>query len=303
MRIATIVSLGASVVLGIGALAVFRISAPVHSATAATAAAPASAGVPVVVASRDLAYGAVLESGALTVVRMPAGAAPAGAFTNVAEVVGRLGTAPVVLTPISAHEAILASKISGPGARPTLSAGIGDGLRAYTIRVSDIAGVGGHALPGDHVDVLLTQDLAQDRQLRHAVSALLIQNVRVLGMDLNIDPASTKSQEPRTATLEVSAADAVRLAAAADSGTLSLSLRRMGSAEIAEAPSVDTGDMVGHATGVAPVPTALRGPTAPIRKRIRPQAGGRASESGVIIVSGASAQTVKVPADNTGTGA
>ena len=48
---------------------------------------------------------------------------------------------------------MLRSKITGPGQRATLSAMLRDGMKAVTVRVNDVEGVGGFVLPGDHVDV------------------------------------------------------------------------------------------------------------------------------------------------------
>ena len=68
-------------------------------------------------------------------------------------------------------------------------------------------------LPGDRVDVVLTRDLASGAAIEGAgrsrlVSDIVLQNVRVLGMDLNVDPATAKPAIAHTATLEVSAEDA-----------------------------------------------------------------------------------------------
>ena len=114
------------------------------------------------------------------------------------------GGAPVALTPIAAREPLLPSKLSGPGARASVAAEIADGMRAYTIKVTDVTGVGGHALPGDRVDVVLMRDLTPEGHTRNYVSEVVIQNVRVLGVDLNADLASNKPATPNTATLEVS---------------------------------------------------------------------------------------------------
>jgi pilus assembly protein CpaB len=54
----------------------------------------------------------------------------------------------------------------------------------------------------------------------------------VLGVDLNADLTANKPAAPATATLEVSVTDAQKLAVAADLGTLSLALRKTGSAEV-----------------------------------------------------------------------
>lgn len=232
MRMITIVSLGASAVLGLGALFVAKTVLPNAAAAKTGLAAPASAGVPIVIAAKDIKYGDKLDAGMLAVARVPAEVAPVGAFSTVQQVLSQdHGGAPVALQPIIAHEALLPTKLSGPGARPSVAAEIAEGMRAYTIKVTDVTGAGGHALPGDHVDVVLMRDLTPTSQNRTYVSDVVLQNVRVLGVDLNADLASNKPSEPKNATLEVSVEDAQKLAIASTLGTLSLALRRTGEAE------------------------------------------------------------------------
>jgi pilus assembly protein CpaB len=306
MRTATIISLGASAVLGLGALVVAKTMAPPKSPASQLRVVPAMNGTPVVVAKHDLAYGAKLDAGELTLVNLPAADVPAGAFGSIAAAVGQPGSAPVALTPIAAHEVVLPAKISGPGARASLSAGIADGMRAYTIRVSDTAGVGGHALPGDRVDVVLTRDMSSDHAVRRMASFLLIQNVRVLGVDLNLDQTSTHSVEPRSATLEVSPQDAEKLALAPETGTLSLALRRNGSAETAAAPAVLAANLTpGHgmmAPGEGETPRATAKPKSSGRRAVH-RTGAPAFGAGVIIVNGGAPSTVKPPAAGVAAGA
>jgi pilus assembly protein CpaB len=235
MRVVTIVSLGASAVLGLAALFVAKAVLPNSAAAkvSAVAVAPPVVGVPIVVAKSDLKFGDRLDEGKVMVLHLPANAVPQGAFTTVAQVLAQdNGAAPAVLTSIAAREPLLPSKLSGPGARASVAAEIGDGLRAYTIKVSDVTGVGGHALPGDRVDVVMMRDLTPQGDTRNFVSQVVIQNIRVLGVDLNADLTANKPAAPATATLEVSVTDAQKLAVAADLGTLSLALRKTGSAEV-----------------------------------------------------------------------
>jgi len=230
MRVVTIVSLGASAVLGLAALFVAKTVLPNSAAAKQAAQGP---GVAIVVAATDIKYGDKLDPRMLAVAHVPQSLAPQGAFTTVQQVLSQdHGGAPVALTPIAAHEALLPAKLSGPGARPSVAAEIADGMRAYTIRVNDVAGVGGHALPGDRVDVVLMRDLTPNGQTRTYVSDVVLQNVRLLGIDLNADLSSNKPAEPKNATLEVSVEDAQKLAIASTLGTLSLALRRTGEAEL-----------------------------------------------------------------------
>ena len=261
MRVITIVSLGASAVLGLAALVVAKAVLPsgASAAKGPVKAAPAVTGVPVVVARAPLRFGDKLDASKVQIVMIPSNAMPDGAFSTVAAVLKQdNGGAPVTLTPIAAREPLLPSKLSGPGARASVAAEIAQGMRAYTIKVSDVTGVGGHALPGDRVDVVLLRDTSSDPAKHTYVSEVVIQDVRVLGVDLNADLTSNKPATPNTATLEVSVPDAQKLAVASDLGKLSLALRRTGSAEIARTAPMHTGNFLG---GGGPQRTyARRGP-------------------------------------------
>jgi pilus assembly protein CpaB len=232
MRVVTIVSLGACAVFGLGALVVAKTMLP--NAASAKVVAPPVVGTPVVAAKAPLKFGDRLDANKLMIVQLPSNAVPEGAFATIAQVLAQDGGGPpVALTPIAARETLLPSKLSGPGARASMAAEIGEGFRAYTIKVSDVTGVGGHALPGDRVDVVLMRDTTPDGPTRNFVSEVVLQNIRVLGVDLNADLASNKPANPSTATLEVSVPDAQKLAVASDLGKLSLALRKTGSTEVA----------------------------------------------------------------------
>jgi pilus assembly protein CpaB len=249
MRLVTIVSLGASAALGLAALFVAKVVLPGEEAIA-TEVRPMRT-VPVVVAAKPIAYGVKLGAEHLALAQYPPESAPAGAFTSIDQILSQdEGGPPVVLMPIAAKEAVLPAKLSGAGARASVAAVIADGMRAYAIRVTDVSGVGGLALPGDRVDVLLMRDLSADSDNRYLVTEVVLQNVRLLGVDLNADLSSTETTSPKTATLEVSMEDAQKLAMAGDLGSLSLALRRSGAAEIEPVAPVETYDVV----SVGPAP-------------------------------------------------
>ena len=264
MRLVTIASLGASAVLGLGALFVAKIALP--NAASAKSAGPqtVAAGEPLVVASRAIKYGEKLDAGMLTVIKVPKNAVPQGAFTTVdALLASDKGGPPVALTPIASHEALLPTKLSGPGARPSVAAEVAEGMRAYSFKVDDATGVGGHALPGDRVDVVLLRDLTPGGPQRSFISYVVVQNARVLGIDLNADPTSNKPASPNTATLEVSVEDSQKLSIASTLGTLSLALRRNGEAVIADAGPLRTPDFLvggGGAKSGGATRTVYRGP-------------------------------------------
>ncbi len=122
------------------------------------------------------------------------------------------------------------------------------------------------------------------------VSDIVIQNVRVLGMDLNADPNSTKAAVAHTATMEVTPKDSERLALAAQAGQLSLALRRTGAVELQPVHAVSQGDLG---------PSGLPGPIAiPVRRvhRARPLATAPAGV-GVLVVHGEASSRMEVPSE------
>jgi pilus assembly protein CpaB len=109
--------------------------------------------------------------------------------------------------------------------------------------------------------VVLMRDLTPQGPQRSYISYVVLQNVRVLGIDLNADLASEKAATPNTATLEISVADSQKLSMAANLGTLSLALRRTGEADPAQARPLRTSDFLSGGGGdAAPAHAVYRGP-------------------------------------------
>jgi pilus assembly protein CpaB len=192
-----------------------------------------------VVASRPLRFGDELSSGSLREVPWPSDALPAGAFGKVAELTSGKR---IALMPIDTNEAILATKITGPGQRATLSAVLSDNMKAVTIRVNDVEGVAGFVLPGDHVDVVVSR--AGDPNA--AMSDVVLQDARVLAVDQLADERADKPSVVKAVTLEVSATDGEKVALASLAGTLSLMLRKAGAVGETATRRITLAD-IGHA--------------------------------------------------------
>jgi pilus assembly protein CpaB len=229
VRTSTIVMIAFAVVFGL--LAVFLANAWLNnradearrSLEASRKEAPPARTI--VVARRPLHFGDVLGTLSLREMAWPQDSLPAGAFARIGDLTA---TKRIVLMPIQVNEAILASKITGPGQRATLSALLHEGMKAVTVRVNDVEGVAGFVQPGDHVDVVLTRP----GQRKDSVNDVIVQDVRVLAVDQLADPTSDKPVVVKAVTLEVDETAGQKLALASAVGTLSLLLRRAG--EIAE---------------------------------------------------------------------
>jgi pilus assembly protein CpaB len=191
----------------------------------------------IVVAGKPLRFGDELNSSSLREIPWSETALPAGAFGKVAEVTAAKR---IVLMPIDTNEAVLASKITGPGQRATLSAMLDPGMKAITVRVNDVEGVAGFILPGDRVDVLLTRT----GEKNNATNDVVLQNVRVLGIDQLADQRAEKPAVVKAVTIEVDPTDGQKVALAATVGTLSLLLRKAGEVTESDTRRVTAHDLI-----------------------------------------------------------
>jgi pilus assembly protein CpaB len=171
----------------------------------------------VVVARRDLFFGDRLRPSFIEERPWPKGNLPEGSFTKAADV---MAGDPVVIRQISKNEPILRTKLTGEGGRASLSAKVTQTMRAVSLRISDILGVAGYVLPGDRVDILLTRDVAGS-----PITDILLQNVRILGIDQNANEETDGVQPGRTATIEVTPEQAQKIVLASRIGSLSFTLR------------------------------------------------------------------------------
>ena len=225
MRASTIVMIGFAVVFGL--LAVFIAQAWLNNQANKQARhfesnQPAVAMKTIVVAKQPLRFGTELNASMLKEVPWPETSMPAGAFGKISDVLH--GGRRVVLTAIEPNEPVLSLKITGPGQRATLSALVKPGMKAVTIRVNDVEGVGGFVLPGDRVDVVLTRQIDKGS----ASTEVVLQNARVLAVDQIADERAAKTTVAKSVTLEVSTVEAQKVWLASSVGNLSLLLRKAG---------------------------------------------------------------------------
>jgi len=139
-----------------------------------------------------------------------------------------LGT--VVRYNITAGQPVTRGSLVGPQDRGFLAAALGPGMRAITVPVNVSSGVAGFVFPGDHVDMVLTQQVeggGDGPSLK--VSETIIRNLRVLATDQRVtdkdDDGKTQVKTFSNVTLEVTPRIAEKVAVAQSLGTLSLSLR------------------------------------------------------------------------------
>lgn len=175
----------------------------------------------VVVAAIDIELGSKINPQMLTVTDWPSGSVPPGAFTDIKELQDR-----VVKVGVLRGEALLERKLAPAGTQGGLSAVIAEGKRAMTVRVNDVVGVAGFALPGNYVDVMVNaqQDKAKGEENRQ-ISKTVLEHVLVLAVAQESSRDDTKPKVVSAVTLELSPEDSEKLDLARSVGTLSLVLR------------------------------------------------------------------------------
>src|ERR1039458_2438633 len=173
--------------------------------------------VRVVVAADDVLVGVKLEAHDVRVIALPQSAAPPGAFSDPAKVLGR-----GAVLPIAKGDFILPSKLAALNAGGGLPSLIPPGMRAVSVRVNDVVSVAGFVQPGTRVDVLATgnQGGGNDRQ-----TTTVLENVAVIAVGKSLDRNASEAQTAPVITLLVSPDDAQKLALVSQEGRIQLSLR------------------------------------------------------------------------------
>jgi pilus assembly protein CpaB len=176
----------------------------------------------VAVAAADISVGQPIGPDQIRVVEWPAGSVPSGAFSTKDALKDR-----VARTNLLRDEPIVEAKLAPKGTRGGLSAVIADGKRAITVRVNDVVGVAGFALPGNHVDVIVnTRDERGDKRDRDdMVSKIVLEKILVLAVAQEASRDETKPKVVNAVTLEVTPEEAEKIDLARSVGTLSLVLR------------------------------------------------------------------------------
>jgi len=170
----------------------------------------------VVVASRDIDLGTPLTPDMMKVVDWPSASVVNGGYKEPKDLDER-----VVNTMLLRGEPILDSKLAPRGTKGGLSAVIGAGKRAITVKVNEVSGVAGFSLPGNYVDLMVnTQD-----EKEKPVSKIVLEKILVLAVAQEASRDETKPKVVSAVTLEVTPEQAEKLDLARSIGTLSLALR------------------------------------------------------------------------------
>ena len=192
--------------------------------------------VPYLVAARPLSAGTLARAEDFTSRTTFADAVPPGALVDTPDARADLRSS-LIRRYLEPGAIITRADILHPHDRGFLAAVLAPDTRAVSIAVNAVSGVAGLIYPGDHVDVILTQEGQRSGgQTEHLVtSETVLANVLVIAVDQNIAqgaptngaPAngSAATRPPGTVTIQTTVDQAERVAVATRIGALSLAVR------------------------------------------------------------------------------
>lgn len=226
----TVIALGLAILFGVVAVILVNRWLATQNPTAVSA--DPSESVPmaeIVVAGTDLTIGSRLSTENLSMAKWPRTNVPKGAFEKIEDVEGRVNISKLV-----AGNPILAGELAAPGSGAGLVAVIKPGMRAMSIKVNEVTGVGGFILPNTFVDVI-----SIEKKGKAKTAKTLLQKVEVLAIAQETYIEEGKPKVVRTVTLELTPADARKLALQTNEGPIRLVLRNpLDEVEVKPTPKV-----------------------------------------------------------------
>jgi pilus assembly protein CpaB len=177
----------------------------------------------IAVAAADISLGQRLTPEMFKLAEWPTDSVPKGAFTDPQKLGGR-----VLKSNLQIGEPVSETKLAPSGTLGGLSALIAEGKRAITVRVNDVIGVAGFALPGNYVDIIVStqKDATPGTDMREqSISKIVLERILVLAVAQEVNRDETKPKVVNAVTLEVTPEQAEKLDLARSVGTLSLALR------------------------------------------------------------------------------
>jgi len=237
----------------------------------------------VVIASADMSLGQRVSPDMLKVSDWPAGSVPPGTFNDVKKLEGR-----VLKASLSRGEPVLEAKLSPVGTLGGLSAVINEGKRAITVRVNDVIGVAGFALPGNYVDIIVStqQDKGSDKGSGkdESISKIVLEKILVLAVAQEAGRDETKPKVVDAVTLEVTPEQAEKIDLARSIGSLSLVLRNQVDPQDATTAGATKASLLKIPVAAPPAPAAPA-PKPVVRKIV-----ARAPSNCVSVIDGSQAR-------------
>jgi pilus assembly protein CpaB len=195
--------------------------------------------VGIAVAVVDIPLGTTIHSNQVALSSWPKEMQPRDAFTALKPVFGRVAMRDILRgEPVVESRLVPADKSSG-----LLSLKVPAGMRAFSVKVNEVVGVGGFIVPDSRVDIVVTTAVSPQRQ-QEQVSKTFLQDVLVLAAGQLVEQKDNKPVTVNTVTLAVTPEDAEKLALASNDGKIQLVLRNFSDSRKVETPGSDKGRLL-----------------------------------------------------------
>ncbi len=240
-----LVLLGAAVGCGLVAFTALQPEPPVVAQAAASNTPPAVLMVGIMVASTDLPAGMLIKDADVAIRQVPQADVPEGAMVASdaarAELRGSLLRRYVDRGKLVTRDDILRLHDRG-----FLAAVLSPGSRAISVAVDVVSGASGLIWPGDRVDMLLVQDVSAITDGKPGINRVsgetIMNSVRVIAVDQQLSLAApgsaatggSEGKVARTVVLEVTPAQAERVAVAQRLGKIALTVCPIEPSELIE---------------------------------------------------------------------
>jgi len=244
-------------VLGVSLVFALVVSAIFYQLTARASAPAAKAPESkemkdVVVAAKPLGLGGSIKPGDVKISKIPVDQFPKGGFSKVEEVMDR----PVVSN-ILLEEPIIQGRLGERGSGQGIAPIIPVGMRAVTVRVTEVVGVAGFVLPGMRVDVLVT---GRPPDSTDTVTTTVLQNIVVVSAGQTYQPdARGQAINASTVTVLVSPEQAELLTLAGNEGRIQLVLRNGSDHGIEKTSGRQLAELFGRGNGKRKLNHAVEG--------------------------------------------
>ncbi len=224
--------------------------------------------VGIVVAVVNIPLGSTINTNQVAISAWPKDNYPKDAIADPKVAVGRTALRDFVRgEPVVESKLVPLNKASG-----LLSLRVPPGMRAFSVKVNEVVGVGGFIVSDSRVDVVVTTSLSSRNQ-QDQFSKIVLEDVQVLAAGRETEQKDNKPVTVNTVTLAVTPEEVEKLALATNDGKIQLVMRNFADNTLVLTGGIDKGRLLSSFRS-APIVAAA----APA-KRNKPRSVSRKAQS------------------------